>query len=421
MGLILGVFSNTLHAEECVCTPEGECTQDGRPVESCLSSDKQPSQEPQEERPPEPKEAGDKGKRQGPRLVIHAAGNRARAALAPRPSRPLMPPPGKPPKPPGQGPPGPQPSPPSQNAPLGKPSEDSSKPPPDKEPSDKPQREPPTAPLNNLENQDDFSRFSTPVMGLSAGCQAFQHGFWTTTMASALESSEDSEKYEGAMLMGLVGLDHKITENLLGGLSLGYEWVDLDANANANAFISKGVSVTPYVAVVLFDNLTLDALFGYAVLFNEVKEASDTGSASGIYRSQRTLASANLNYYMLWDSWNLSAQAGYMHVNEDQEAYQLIDGGMSERVEQANSYMGEWRLGARVGYFWGDVEPYLESAYLYDNTWNDDGEDRDEIEVALGLDYYPSDDFIFSITAANSYLRDDVGNTRLMLNLRFEF
>jgi len=54
----------------------------------------------------------------------------------------------------------------------------------------------------------------------------------------------------------------------------------------------------------------------------------------------------------------------------------------------------------RVGYFRGAFEPYLSAAYLYDNTWNDDSQDRDEIEGGVGLDFYSTDNFIFNLAAA---------------------
>jgi hypothetical protein len=139
-----------------------------------------------------------------------------------------------------------------------------------------------------------------------------------------------------------------------------------------------------------------------------------------IQSDRQSVISANINYYMLKANWNLSAVAGYMYVNEEQDAYQLTDENTTG-VDEATSYIGEWRFGLRVGCFWGAFEPYLSGAYLYDNTWNDDSEDRDEIEGGIGLDFYPTDDFIYSLAAAHSFFRNDSRNTRVMLNLRFEF
>ena len=66
------------------------------------------------------------------------------------------------------------------------------------------------------------------------------------------------------------------------------------------------------------------------------------------------------------------------------------------------------------------VEPYISAAYLYDNTWNSSG-DRDELEGAIGLDFYPTDAFIGSLEVTHSFFRDDISNTRILLNLRYEF
>jgi len=363
----------------------------------------------------------EKEKREGPRFVIHATGNRARASFAPRPPAP---PPARPPMPPppGQPPPtGPQPGPPSLGAPPDQPSDGGPTPKPPGEPSEKPSKEPHLTPPAETDEQKDVSRHAEPIFGISAGDETSRHGFWTTAMVADLESFETDEKYDGALYMMLVGADHKITESFLGGVSLGYEYVNLDADTNEDAFESRGFTITPYVAIVLFENLTFDAVFSYAVLNNEVKQVSDDADAVfGNYTSQRTVISANFNYYMLKANWHLSTVAGYMYVNEDQDAYRLTDEN-TDSVEEATSYVGEWRFGLRVGYFWGDFEPYLAGAYLYDNTWNDDSEDRDEIEGAIGLDFYPTDDFICSMAAAHTFFRDDTRNTRIMFNLRFEF
>jgi len=414
--LSLLVCAKPTHAEECVCTPDGKCSQDGRPVASCPSSDQNPAEDPesddeaQKSDPPAEKE-----KREGPRFVIHATGNRARAAFAPRPPAPPSVRPPTPP-PPGQ----PPPTGPSPGAPPSQPSDGGPTPKPSGEPSEKLPKEPHLTPPAETDEQKDVSRRGEPIFGISAGDETSRHGFWTTAMVADMESFETDEKYGGALYMMLVGADHKITESFLGGVSLGYEYVNLDADTYEDAFESKGFTVTPYVAIVLFENLTFDALFSYAVLDNEVKQVSDDADAVfGDYTSQRTVISANLNYYMLKANWNFSAVAGYMYVNEDQDAYQLTD--ENTNVDEAASYVGEWRFGLRAGYFWGDFEPYLAGAYLYDNTWNDDSKDRDEIEGAIGLNFYPTDDFICSMAAAHTFFRDDVRNNRIMFNLRFEF
>ncbi|MDM8557082.1 autotransporter outer membrane beta-barrel domain-containing protein [Desulfococcaceae bacterium HSG7] len=407
MRVVMGAFllfciivcTKSLHAE----TPESN---DESPTTETHEPNDVPPPQPAEE-PPEPPPK----KRQGPRLVIHATANRARTAFAPRP--PAPPAPVRPAPPPSQPPAGPQPGQPPDKGPAPKQSG---------EPSDTPPDEPRQTPPTETDERGDVSRHAAPVSGISAGDEPSRYSFWTTAMAADMESFETDEDYSGATYMMLVGADHKITENFLGGVSLGYEYIHLDADASGDTFQSRGFTLTPYMAIVLSDNLAFDALFSYTVLSNEVKEVSeDAGTAFGNYTSQRTMISANMNYYMLKDGWNLSAVAGYMYVNEDQEAYRLTDED-TDIVDEATSYVGEWRFGLRAGYFFqGAFEPYLEGAYLYDNTWNDDSEDRDEIEGGIGFNYYPSDRFICSLTVAHSFLRDDSRNTRVMFNLRFEF
>ncbi len=366
-----------------------------------------------DEEPPKPKPPPEK--HQGPRLVIKATGNRARAAFAPRPP-PVKPPPAAQPPPTG-----PQPGQPSQGAPPGQPSDKGPTPKPSGKPSEKPTDKPYQTPPTETDERGDVSMSVDPIFGISAGDEPSCYSFWTTVMFTDMESFETDENYSGATYMMLVGADRKITESFLGGVSLGYEYVDLDADASVDAFKSKGFTITPYMAIVLSDNLAFDALFSYTALDNEAQEASEyAGTAFGSYNSQRTMISANMNYYMLKADWIFSAVAGYMYVNEDQDAYQLTDEN-ADKVDEATSYVGEWRFGLRAGYFQDAFETYLAVAYLYDNTWNDDSEDRDEIEGGIGFNFYPADSFIFNWEAAHSFFRDDTRNTRVMFNLRFEF
>jgi len=169
------------------------------------------------------------------------------------------------------------------------------------------------------------------------------------------------------------------------------------------------------------DGLTADAILAYTFLNNDVERDRTTDQRlAGDYDSGRSMISANLNYYALLNNWSFSAIAGYMYVSEDQDAY-IQNGADLNSVGQFTAYLGEWRLGGRAGYLLDKFEPYIAAAYLYDNTWNSGADDRDELEGAIGLDFFPTDALIGSAEVTHSFFRDDIANTRILLNLRYEF
>ena len=257
--------------------------------------------------------------------------------------------------------------------------------------------------------------------GIASGDAAPKLGVWLTPSVSWLDDDNIASRYDGNLYLIMVGADYKVTDRLLLGVSTGYEDIDLDTQFNDGTFQSQGFTIAPYVGFVILDGLTVDAILAYTFLNNDVERDRTTGEIlAGDYDSGRSMVSANLNYYALLNNWSLSAIAGYMYVSEDQDAYEQT-GAYTNSVGQFTAYLGEWRLGGRAGYLLDKVEPYISAAYLYNNTWNSTAGDRDEMEGAIGLDFFPTDAFIGSIEAAHSFFRDDIANTRILLNLRYEF
>ncbi|MDM8542340.1 autotransporter outer membrane beta-barrel domain-containing protein [Desulfococcaceae bacterium HSG9] len=257
--------------------------------------------------------------------------------------------------------------------------------------------------------------------GIASGDEAPKLGLWLTPSVSWLDDDNIASQYDGNLYLIMVGADYKVTDRLLLGVSTGYEDTDLDTQFNDGTFQSQGFTIAPYIGFVILDGLTADAILAYTFLNNDVERDRTTGQRlAGDYDSGRSMVSANLNYYTLLNNWSFSGIAGYMYVSEDQDAY-IQTGADSNSVDQFTAYLGEWRLGGRAGYLFDKFEPYIAAAYLYDNTWNSSADDRDELEGAIGLDFYPTDAFIGSVEATHSFFRDDIANTRILLNLRYEF
>jgi len=257
--------------------------------------------------------------------------------------------------------------------------------------------------------------------GIAAGDAVPKLGVWLTPAVSWLDDDNRNTMYDGNLYLIMAGADYKVTDRLLLGVSAGYEDTDLDTQFNDGTFQSQGFTIAPYLGFVILDGLTADAVFGYTFSNNDVERDRTTGQMlTGDYDSGRSMVSANLNYYALLNNWSLSAITGYMYVSEHQDAYTQT-GASENDVGQFTAYLGEWRIGGRAGYLFDKLEPYIAAAYLYDNTWNSSSGDRDEMEGAAGIDFFPTDAFIGSLEVTHSFFRDDITNTRVLLNLRYEF
>jgi outer membrane autotransporter protein len=257
--------------------------------------------------------------------------------------------------------------------------------------------------------------------GMASGEVAQKFGLWLTPTVSWLEDDSLAGKHDGNVYMIMMGADYQPMDKLVLGFSAGYEDVDLDTAYNSGTFESKGYNIAPYAGLAILDNLYFDIIFSYAWLENDVIQNKDTSAAlSGSYDSERYIISANLNYNALINNWSLGAVVGYMYVDEDHDAYTQT-GAAVNPVGEMNTYLGEWRFGVRIGHMLGQAEPYLAAAYLYDDTFSGGVDDRDELECALGINFFPSDSFACALEVSHGFLRDDIKNTRALVNLRYVF
>lgn len=254
------------------------------------------------------------------------------------------------------------------------------------------------------------------LTGLAAGDGAGRFGVWINGAVSVLNSDHENEDFDGNLYMAMLGADYQLLDGLVVGLAAGYEYSDLDTSYNDGNIESTGLTIAPYIGYAILDNLTIDAMFAYTFVDKDTDRAN--GAVSGDYNADRTMFSVNANYYYLMEQWNFGLNAGYMYTNEAAESYTMSD---NTEVSKRDAFVGEWRVGGRVGYFFEKAEPYLALAYLYDHALSGEVHDRDEMEGTLGVNFYPKDSMIFTAEVANSFFREKEQNTRFMLSFRYEF
>jgi outer membrane autotransporter protein len=209
------------------------------------------------------------------------------------------------------------------------------------------------------------------------------------------------------------------------GISLGWEDVDLDTQFNMGTLDGDGFSITPYAAFMATQNIVLDLMFSYADLDYDTTRAN--GTIFGGYDADRWMVSGGMSYYWTKDKWNVVGRLGLLYSEEDADGYTEVNG---VQVAGRDTDLGELRIGGKVGYNFGKVEPYLGVHWLWDFTMEDivvaanqaqPANDSDELEVSLGVNCYAIENFTAGVEVSHGFLREDYDNTSVLLNLRYSF
>jgi outer membrane autotransporter protein len=269
------------------------------------------------------------------------------------------------------------------------------------------------------------SRIRDKMTGLSAGEEGNNNGLWISGSWTDLENDLSSTAYDGDSWLVIAGYDRMLTDRFLFGIAVGYDQADLDTTFNTGTLESDGITISPYAAYLFTDSLSMDLLVSFSDVGYDTSRTNRT--ITGSYDAERIMFSSSLTYYYFMDKWNLSGKVGYMYSSEEADSFAESDG---TEIGSRTTNLGEIRVGGRVGYYYNNWEPYFSAYYLYDSTLEEvrvaagqaqPDNDKDEIEASLGINYVHSEDMRLSLELINSFLREDIDNTSVMLNFRWEF
>lgn len=270
-----------------------------------------------------------------------------------------------------------------------------------------------------------FAGANNAFSGLAAGDQADfspRWGVWANGQVTKMNSYESSSRYQGGLYLAMAGLDFRITDELLAGLALGYEYSQTDTYFNDGSLDGNGFTIAPYLGYAILPTLTVDITGGITFL-DYWSQRTDVFDYHADYSGLRSMVTGNVNYYIPWENWTFSAHGGFMYTNEYTYEY-TEKGSLGQRLERGddNEYVGEFNAGVRAGYYFDGVEPYLALTYLYD-AWlsGRQDQDRDEFEAAFGLNYQPVNNFLFGMELNQTFGRYKLNSTGVSIQARYEF
>jgi outer membrane autotransporter protein len=244
-------------------------------------------------------------------------------------------------------------------------------------------------------------------LGVSAGENPDNRfGLWANGAYFRLDGSKANANIESDILTSMVGLDYRVGPRLLVGISAGYETTDTDTKFNRGTVESDGFVVAPYMSIGLTDRVSIDAVVGYASLDYDLTRRDPLSNAliTGSTEADRMFGSVDLVAGERLGNWLLEGRIGASHLHEEQDGFRESNGnavrGNDITVNSAN-------LGARVGYSFQIVEPYIAGLYSYDfNQAEGVYDDRNTFGGALGMNFWLTPRFTVNIEGKASHKED---------------
>jgi hypothetical protein len=267
------------------------------------------------------------------------------------------------------------------------------------------------------------------TMGRAAGDKLEGVGAWGSYSYMDFEN-DSTVGYDGLRHNFMIGMDIKPRDNMVAGISVGFETTDIDTTFNTGNIDSDGYTIAPYFGLLIDDNWSLDALAGYSSIDTSQYRTTAGSRVNSSTDSERWFASANLTYAVAFsDKYYLEGRGGIMSADEQQDAYTESDGTVRATSRVAITQLS---LGGTVSYLgYDNFMPYLGLTYNYDASTNGPqlvsaagnviGDDDDDILSSLGLRYSDDSNISAGFEWNHRFDRNDFEEDTLNLDVRVQF
>jgi hypothetical protein len=229
--------------------------------------------------------------------------------------------------------------------------------------------------------------------------------------------------YDADSHNALGGVDRLFQGRYLLGLAFGYNTMESKTGFNGGEVDADTYTIAPYAAILLSDIFSLDFAGGYSWLDYDQTRLSrvDGTNIAASFDAERWFFATNLNAVMVVDKFVFGAKVGYLHTDEQQDAYTeagsaaSVVGGVVRTLGERDSDLSQVVVGAEIGYLAGAFEPFFNAEYRNDVS-RDDGtaagglpvgfnlvqpRDDDEVRLGVGFRYYTT----WGVTSTFEYQR----------------
>ncbi len=160
----------------------------------------------------------------------------------------------------------------------------------------------------------------------------------------------------------------------------------------------SGLTVAPYAAYMLTDNISIDASVGYSDMdIDQFRIEPGGARVTGNTDSSRWFVMTNLNSFHRYGNWVITGRAGLVYSEEEQDAFTETGGVTAQSVPERDIEFGQINIGGEAAYSVHSVEPFVSLFYQYDfeqgstalNTNQvQPSNDDDDFRFATGLRFF---------------------------------
>lgn len=275
--------------------------------------------------------------------------------------------------------------------------------------------------------------------GVAAGDHEGKFGVWAAGAFAGFDDDNRSTEFDGESFVGTAGADYRVSPDVVLGVAVGYEDIDIDTvyngfggnNGNVSA---EGYSIAPYIGVTLSETLTADAKIGYADMeYDTLRFDPNTGNRiTGSTDADRFYLDAGLKgKYQLQGNWGADVRGSVFYAHEEKDAFTENEaGGATIAVDEDTTELGQFLLDTRLGYSFEGVRPYGLVGLEYDFVKDDvpvaagqvqAGDSRFGAKLGGGVDFNFAPNVKAGVEAYTVEFRDDYNQYVLTGGLRVKF
>jgi hypothetical protein len=263
--------------------------------------------------------------------------------------------------------------------------------------------------------------------GIAAGDNGMPYGLWLSGGITSLSNTDVSNDFKGTTGGFTAGFDYAPSDNLIVGLSVGREKLDLTTNFNGGTVDRSGYSLAPYAGYNFGQGTTVDLLGSYTFLDADVTRA--LGAGYGNYDGWRGMVATNAHHTLHFADLALRGDVGYLYSYESQGSY--LETGSGATIAERNLNLSQGKIGARATYALTDTfEPYFQAHYTRDFVFNrvsasattrQPDNDPNQVTLAIGGDWFPTDQASLGFEVDHGVARAHERVLSLLANARLRF
>jgi hypothetical protein len=272
----------------------------------------------------------------------------------------------------------------------------------------------------------DVKRFAlTGSTGAAAAPGATQWNVWGAYSRSNIAYDFAPLRNSGNVNVYLAGLDYTFSNNVILGVATAVDRTDVDLTFSGGKLTGNGVTVSPYLGVLINKNIAIDATLGVGRTDIDTVTTGG-GTVTGSTRSDRTLGTLGLTYREVVGAWSFTGRGAFLAVRDKFAAQTLSNGFV---IPEGSVNLSQIRIIGQAAYTSGPVTPYVSLSYINDVSRPDQApvggvaaaNDRDAWTPAIGIRFRADNSFYGSLQYSSERARSEIKNNQFLINLGMRF